>query len=143
MVKDADRLKEKYKHLNKAAFPTFKIPDDPRLTKIGRLLRKSSLDELPNFFNVLKGDMSIVGFRPPIPEEVRHYKEWHLKRFEEKPGITSSWAVDSYHKTSFDEWVKADIEYNRNCSLISDTKIIYRTFSMIINTLYRKASKVF
>jgi lipopolysaccharide/colanic/teichoic acid biosynthesis glycosyltransferase len=135
MVKNAEKLQEKYKHLNKAVFPTFKIKNDPRLTTIGKYLRKTHLDELPNFINVLKGDMSIVGYRAPTPEEIRHYKDWHYKRFKQRPGITSLWVVKNYHRIGFDEWIKSDIHYNENCSLNLDLYIMYKTFEMIIKSI--------
>lgn len=138
MVKDADDLKEKYMHLNQAPFPAFKIPDDPRLTKIGGYLRKSHLDELPNFINVLKGDMSIVGFRPPTEDEVQEYAEWHHRRFEGPAGITSLWVVDSYHTTSFDNWMKSDIDYNKKYSLKLDLLVMYCTFKIILKSLLSK-----
>jgi lipopolysaccharide/colanic/teichoic acid biosynthesis glycosyltransferase len=132
MVQNAHKLQKKYEHLNEAYFPTFKIPNDPRLTKVGKLLRAFHLDEVPNFINVLKGDMSIVGYRPPLKSEVKHYKEWHKERFNGTPGITSLWAVKKYHTCSFDEWVQLDILYEKNSSLLFDISIIIRTIKKMI-----------
>jgi lipopolysaccharide/colanic/teichoic acid biosynthesis glycosyltransferase len=106
----------------------FKISDDPRVTSIGRLLRKTSLDELPQLWNVLRGEMSLVGPRPPIPYEVEHYKSWHRRRvLEAKPGITGLWQVTGRSRTTFDEMVRLDIRYARTCSLVTDLKILLAT----------------
>jgi lipopolysaccharide/colanic/teichoic acid biosynthesis glycosyltransferase len=106
----------------------FKITDDPRVTSIGRLLRKTSLDELPQLWNVLCGEMSLVGPRPPIPYEVEHYKSWHRRRvLEAKPGITGLWQVTGRSRTTFDEMVRLDIRYARTCSLSTDLKILLAT----------------
>lgn len=106
----------------------FKIRDDPRVTPIGRLLRKSSLDELPQFFNVLKGEMSLVGPRPPIPYELEDYDIWHRRRLLEcKPGITGLWQVRGRSRTTFDEMVRLDLEYISNRSLWFDIKILMQT----------------
>ena len=128
MVKGAEKLKDKYRHLDFTDGPVFKIRGDPRLTKIGSYLSKTNLDELPQLFNILKGDMSFVGFRPPTLDEVEKYKEWHLKRFKGYAGLTSLWAVSGMHKISFDDWIRLDIEYNKNISFVADLKIILRTF---------------
>jgi len=106
----------------------YKIQDDPRVTAIGRFLRKTSLDELPQFFNVLKGEMSLVGPRPPIPYEVEKYDIWHRRRFlEVKPGITGLWQVEGRSKTKFDEMVRLDLKYARTWSPWIDIKILLRT----------------
>jgi exopolysaccharide biosynthesis polyprenyl glycosylphosphotransferase len=106
----------------------FKIKDDPRVTSIGRFLRKSSIDELPQFFNVLKGDMSLVGPRPPIPYECEDYDIWHRSRvLDMKPGITGLWQVDGRSATSFDDMVRMDIKYIRDWSLLLDMKILLKT----------------
>ncbi len=108
--------------------PVFKIKDDPRVTSVGRFLRKSSLDELPQFFNVLRGDMSLVGPRPPIPYELENYDPWHRRRVMEiKPGITGLWQVSGRSRTTFDEMVRLDLRYAREWSLWLDIKIILRT----------------
>jgi lipopolysaccharide/colanic/teichoic acid biosynthesis glycosyltransferase len=107
---------------------TYKITKDPRVTPIGLFLRKSSLDELPQFFNVLRGEMSLVGPRPPIPYECENYDIWHRKRvLEMKPGITGYWQVKGRSKTTFDEMVRMDIQYTREWSLWLDIKILLKT----------------
>lgn len=114
--------------------PLYKITDDPRVTPLGRFLRKSSLDELPQFFNVLKGDMSLVGPRPPIPYECVHYKRWHCRRvLEVKPGITGLWQVQGRSSTTFDTMVRLDLTYVRTWSLWLDIKILFKTFWAVIS----------
>jgi lipopolysaccharide/colanic/teichoic acid biosynthesis glycosyltransferase len=106
----------------------YKIKDDPRVTPVGRFLRKTSLDELPQFFNVLKGEMSLVGPRPPIPYEVEKYDIWHRRRFlEVKPGITGLWQVEGRSRTRFDEMVRLDLKYAKTWSPWMDIKILLRT----------------
>lgn len=113
--------------------PCYKIVDDPRITPIGRFLRKTSLDELPQFFNVLKGEMSLVGPRPPIPYEVKEYQNWHFRRIMEvKPGITGLWQVLGRSRTTFDEMVRLDIEYAERWSLWLDLKILFKTVRAVI-----------
>ncbi|HEY7292598.1 MAG TPA: sugar transferase [Vicinamibacterales bacterium] len=106
----------------------FKIQNDPRVTSIGRILRKTSLDELPQFWNVLIGEMSLVGPRPPIAYEVEQYKFWHSRRlFEAKPGVTGLWQVKGRSRTTFDEMVRLDLQYARTSSLLTDLKILFAT----------------
>ncbi|RQW03729.1 exopolysaccharide biosynthesis polyprenyl glycosylphosphotransferase [candidate division KSB1 bacterium] len=113
--------------------PFFKIVDDPRTTRVGRFLRKTSLDELPQFFNVLTGAMSLVGPRPPIPYEVNEYKNWHLRRISEvKPGITGLWQVSGRSQTSFNDMVRLDIKYAENWSLMMDMKILLQTVKVVL-----------
>ena len=108
--------------------PVFKLMNDPRITPIGRFLRKTSLDELPQFFNVLSGEMSLVGPRPPIPYEVEYYDVWHRRRFlDVKPGITGLWQVHGRSRTTFDEMVRLDIRYENSWSLWLDIKILLQT----------------
>ena len=115
--------------------PLFKITDDPRVTAVGKFLRKTSLDELPQFFNVLKGDMSLVGPRPPISYECNQYKNWHCRRvLEVKPGITGLWQVGGRSRTTFEEMVRLDLAYLRNWSLWLDFKIILKTFWAVLST---------
>jgi exopolysaccharide biosynthesis polyprenyl glycosylphosphotransferase len=113
--------------------PLYKIKSDPRITRIGRIIRKASIDELPQFFNVLKGEMSLVGPRPPIPYEVEKYEPWHLRRILEiKPGITGLWQVDGRSKTSFDDMVRMDLRYVQSRSLWLDIKILLKTVRAVI-----------
>jgi len=112
--------------------PVFKIKDDPRITIIGRFLRKSSLDELPQLINVLRGEMSLVGPRPPIPEEVERYQLWQRRRLSMKPGITCIWQVTGRNKTSFEEWMNMDLEYIDNWSLLLDCKLLFLTVKEVI-----------
>jgi len=106
----------------------YKLKDDPRVTRVGRVLRKTSLDELPQFFNVLKGDMSLVGPRPPVPYEFRAYDRWHRSRLlEAKPGITGLWQVHGRSRTTFDDMVRLDLRYARTCSLWLDLEILLKT----------------
>jgi lipopolysaccharide/colanic/teichoic acid biosynthesis glycosyltransferase len=106
----------------------YKIKHDPRVTSVGRFIRKSSIDEFPQFINVLRGDMSLVGPRPPIPYEFDSYSLWHRRRvLEARPGITGAWQVDGRSRTTFDEMVRMDIRYMRNQSFWLDTKILLKT----------------
>jgi len=115
--------------------PFYKLKDDPRITPLGQFLRKTSLDELPQFFNVLKGEMSLVGPRPPIPYEVNKYQNWHFRRIiEVKPGITGLWQVSGRSRTTFDDMVRLDIEYAENWSLMMDIKILFKTFWTIFTS---------
>ena len=112
--------------------PLFKMTNDSRITPIGKFLRKTSLDELPQLWNVLKGEMSLVGPRPPIPYEVEEYQNWHYRRvIEVKPGITGLWQVSGRNRTTFDEMVRLDIQYARNWSFLFDVKILMKTFMAI------------
>ena len=132
MIKEAEKLKSELVEQNEMDGPVFKIANDPRITKIGRFLRKTSLDEVPQFFNVLKGDMSIVGPRPPIPEEVKQYERWQLRRLSMKPGITCIWQVSGRNNIPFDEWMKMDMEYIDNWSLKLDAIILLKTVRAVI-----------
>jgi len=113
--------------------PFYKIKNDERVTRIGKMIRKTSIDELPQFFNVLKGEMSLVGPRPPIPYEVEKYKPWHLRRIlEVKPGITGLWQVEGRSKTSFDDMVRLDLNYALNWSVWLDLWILLKTVKAVI-----------
>jgi lipopolysaccharide/colanic/teichoic acid biosynthesis glycosyltransferase len=111
----------------------FKIVDDPRVTSIGKFLRKTSLDELPQFINVFKGEMSLVGPRPPLSYELDHYQEWHKKRLAVKPGLTGLWQVSGRSTVPFDEMVALDLHYIENWSLLLDVKIILRTVPVMLS----------
>ena len=113
--------------------PVFgKVKDDPRITRIGRFLRRTSLDELPQFFDVLKGDMSVVGARPPIPYEVENYEARHRRRLDMKPGITGLWQVSGRNRLSFEEMVRIDLFYIENWSIWLDLKIILLTLPAVL-----------
>ena len=127
MVKGADQLKDQMRHLNEAQGPMFKIRDDPRVTRVGRFLRRTSLDELPQFWNTLRGDMSLVGPRPALPEEVADYADWHRQRLATAPGITGLWQVSGRSDLPFDEMVLLDIYYIENWSPLLDLSILLRT----------------
>ena len=115
--------------------PLYKMDKDPRVTSLGHFLRRTSLDELPQFFNVLKGDMSLVGPRPCIPYEVEHYKAWHLRRvLEIKPGITGLWQVSGRSSTTFDTMVRLDLEYAATWNLWFDVKILFKTIGAVLST---------
>ena len=123
---------EQLRELNEADGPMFKIQDDPRLTRVGRFLRHTSLDELPQFWNVLRGEMGLVGPRPPLPAEVSGYMEWHKRRLEVRPGMTGLWQISGRSLLSFDEMVLLDIYYIENWSLWLDFKILLRTIPKVL-----------
>jgi exopolysaccharide biosynthesis polyprenyl glycosylphosphotransferase len=120
------------KHLNEMDGPVFKMRLDPRVTVLGRFLRKYSIDEWPQFWNVLKGDMSLVGPRAPLPEEVLEYTRWQRRRLSVKPGITCLWQVSGRNEIDFHEWMKLDLHYIDNWSLLLDLKILLRTFPVVL-----------
>lgn len=128
----AEEEKARLQALNEATGPLFKIRDDPRLTRVGRLLRRLSIDELPQLWNVLRGDMSLVGPRPPVPSEVEQYQPWHRKRLAIDPGMTGLWQVSGRSELTFDEMVMLDLYYAENWSLWLDFKIILRTIPTVI-----------
>jgi exopolysaccharide biosynthesis polyprenyl glycosylphosphotransferase len=128
----AESMLEDLRRLNEATGPLFKLRDDPRVTSVGRWLRKWSLDELPQLLNVLRGNMSLVGPRPPLPEEVREYEDWQFDRLEVPPGITGLWQVSGRSELSFDEYVRLDLFYIENWSLAYDLFILAKTIPMIL-----------
>jgi lipopolysaccharide/colanic/teichoic acid biosynthesis glycosyltransferase len=134
MIKGAEALREDLIPLNEAPFPAFKLSRDPRVTRIGRLLRMSSLDELPQLWNVIRGDMSLVGPRPPLPLEVAHYGTSEMQRLVVRPGLTCTWQIRSRHRspTTFDEWVQSDLDYIRHWSFLLDLQLIARTVAEVI-----------
>ncbi len=132
MVQDAEQMKNKLMHLNELEGPVFKITDDPRITPIGTFLRRTSLDELPQLFNVLRGDMSLVGPRPPLPAEVANYESWQRQKLTVLPGITCLWQISGRNHIGFTEWMRLDIEYIRRQSFGVDLKILARTLPAVL-----------
>lgn len=138
MVVDAHQLKEELKHLNEMQGPAFKMKEDPRTTKLGKLLRRLSLDELPQIFNILFGSMSFVGPRPPLPEEVLKYNLWQKRRLSVKPGLTCLWQVSGRNNIDdFDTWVSMDLKYIERASLMYDLVLILKTVPVV---LFRKGA---
>jgi len=133
MVKDADLKRRNLAHMNEADGPVFKIARDPRITGIGRFMRSTSLDEVPQFWNILKGDMSLVGPRPPIPEEVAQYEPWQLRRLDVLPGLTCLWQISGRSRIGFQEWMRLDLEYIRHQSFRLDLKILLRTIPAVLS----------
>ncbi|MDP9193647.1 MAG: sugar transferase [Acidobacteriota bacterium] len=134
MIEDAHARREEVAHLNEMNGPAFKAKDDPRVTPVGRFLRRFSLDEIPQLWNVLKGDMSLVGPRPPIPEEVASYHRWHRRRLSMKPGLTCLWQVSGRNDIQdFDRWMKLDLQYIDNWSPTLDLKILLRTIPAVLS----------
>jgi exopolysaccharide biosynthesis polyprenyl glycosylphosphotransferase len=133
MHMDAEARKQELMSQNEMTGAMFKMKDDPRITRTGRFLRRSSLDELPQFWNVLKGEMSLVGTRPPTPDEVATYENWHRKRICIKPGITGLWQVSGRNKIqNFDDVVRLDIRYIEEWSMWLDIKLIFKTFWVVM-----------
>ena len=132
MVVDAERLKDHLHHRNEQDGPAFKIKDDPRITSFGRFLRRSSIDEFPQLWNVLKGDMSLVGPRPPIPDEVGQYDVWQRRRLEITPGLTCIWQVRGRSRVSFCDWMRMDIQYMGQRSPWCDVKLLAGTVPAIV-----------
>lgn len=132
MLDRAEEKKAALDHQNEQEGPIFKIRSDPRITNVGRFLRRSSLDEIPQILNVLKGDMSIVGPRPPLPSEVENYQPWHHRRLEVKPGITCLWQISGRSQIGFDEWMRLDVEYLKTRSFRTDLLIFLKTIPAVI-----------
>jgi lipopolysaccharide/colanic/teichoic acid biosynthesis glycosyltransferase len=133
MVVNAERLKADLEHMNERESVLFKIVNDPRVTAVGRVLRKYSLDELPQLYNVLRGDMSLVGPRPPIASEVEQYDLAHLRRLDVLPGITGLWQVEARQDPSFDSYISLDTAYVENWSFWLDLKILARTIAVVFS----------
>ena len=132
MTIDAEQRQAELDPLNEVDGPVFKMRNDPRITPVGRLLRRFSIDELPQLWNVIRGDMSLVGPRPPMPHEIKKYDRWQRRRLSMKPGITCIWQVEGRHRVSFDSWMKLDLQYIDNWSLLLDFKILMRTIFAVI-----------
>lgn len=131
MVSNAEELLEELMEHNEMDGPVFKIKDDPRITRVGKFIRKTSIDELPQLFNILRGDMSIVGPRPAIPHEVAEYSHYHKQRLLVKPGLTCIWQVSGRNSIGFDEWMEMDLEYIEKRNLWMDIKLIFKTVGVL------------
>ncbi len=132
MVVDAEARKAQLQHLNEMSGPVFKMDKDPRITRVGHWIRRTSLDEFPQFWNVLRGEMSLVGPRPPIPREVDHYARWQMRRLSMKPGITCIWQVSGRNEVDFETWMKLDLEYIDKWSLFLDLELLLKTLPVVI-----------
>ena len=132
MVHNAEELLEQLQDKNEMNGPVFKIKDDPRITKVGKFIRKTSIDELPQLINVLKGDMSFVGPRPALIKEVEQYNSYQMQRLSVKPGITCYWQVSGRNNIDFDEWVELDLKYIRERNLWLDIKLIFMTIPALL-----------
>lgn len=132
MAVDAEQRKKELLALNEQSGPVFKIAHDPRITPVGRILRKASIDELPQLWNVLIGDMSIVGPRPPISAEVAEYEPWQRRRLEIRGGLTCIWQVSGRSAIKFDDWVRLDLRYTKNNSFRQDLVILLKTIPAVL-----------
>ena len=133
MVEDAEQQQTGLSHLNEMTGPVFKMKQDPRVTPLGRWLRRLSLDELPQLWNVLKGDMSLVGPRPPVPQEVSLYQRWQRRRLSMRPGLTCLWQIQGRNDLDFDRWMELDLEYIDNWSPLLDIKILAKTIPVVLS----------
>lgn len=131
MVVDAEKLQKKLSTENELSGPMFKIKNDPRITKVGKFIRKTSIDELPQLINVLRGEMSLVGPRPSLPKEVKQFDKWMMRRLEVKPGLTCIWQVSGRNRIDFEDWMKLDIKYIEERSLGLDMKLIFKTLFVL------------
>ncbi|MCU0224077.1 MAG: sugar transferase [Acidobacteria bacterium] len=132
MYSDAEQRQAELLAQNEMSGPVFKMTNDPRITPVGKWMRKFSVDELPQLWNVFVGDMSLVGPRPPIPKEVEQYERWQRRRLSMKPGITCLWQVGGRNEIDFDSWMKLDMEYIDNWSLGLDLKILLKTIPVVL-----------
>lgn len=132
MVTGADKMVDKLLKKNDVEGAMFKIKHDPRITRVGRVIRKYSLDELPQLYNVLRGDMSLVGPRPPLPREVVKYTDYDRQRLAVVPGVTGLWQVSGRNELSFDEMVRLDIQYINNACVTEDLRILFKTVLVVV-----------
>ena len=133
MIPDAESKLESLLDQNEMTGPVFKIKNDPRITRVGKFIRKTSIDELPQIWNVLRGDMSIVGPRPPLPREVIQYGEYEKQRLYVTPGLTCYWQIQPHRNDmSFEQWLELDLKYIRECGVLDDWKIILKTFGAVL-----------
>ncbi|MEW5922511.1 MAG: sugar transferase [Candidatus Zixiibacteriota bacterium] len=132
MVSDAEGRKQTLMHLNEMTGPVFKIKDDPRVTRVGKILRRFSIDEFPQFINVLKGDMSLVGPRPPLPAEVAQYEPWQRRKLSVKPGATCLWQINGRNHIDFERWTRLDLQYIDQWSLREDARILLKTIPAVL-----------
>jgi lipopolysaccharide/colanic/teichoic acid biosynthesis glycosyltransferase len=133
MVENAQALQAELASLNEMDGPVFKIRKDPRITRVGKYLRKYSIDELPQLVNVLRGEMSLVGPRPPLPHEVEMYEPRYLRRLDVKPGLTCLWQVSGRNELSFEQWMELDLYYVENRSFLLDMEILFRTIPAVVS----------
>lgn len=131
MVVNAEELKKKLAERNEMSGPMFKMKNDPRVTKVGKFIRKTSIDELPQLINILKGEMSLVGPRPSLPKEVKEFEPWMMERLDVKPGLTCYWQVSGRNSIDFKEWMNLDIKYVRERSFWLDIKLIIKTIFVL------------
>jgi lipopolysaccharide/colanic/teichoic acid biosynthesis glycosyltransferase len=132
MVSNAEALKATLVQQNEQSGPVFKMQRDPRVTTVGRFIRKHSIDELPQLVNVLRGDMSLVGPRPPLPSEVASYEAWQRRRLSVRPGLTCVWQVSGRNQISFEQWMMLDMRYIDHWSLLQDVRLIMRTVPIVL-----------
>ncbi len=132
MRNNAEASQAELMQYNETTGPVFKMRNDPRVTPVGRFIRKYSIDELPQLWHVVTGEMSLVGPRPPLPSEVEHYEDWHRRRLEIKPGLTCIWQVCGRSDTTFDEWMRMDMEYIEKRSLLLDIKLLLQTIPAVL-----------
>ena len=132
MIDNAEQLRCELEALNEMDGPVFKSSRDPRVTPVGKFIRRFSIDEFPQIYNVLRGDMSLVGPRPPLPQEVAKYARWQKRRLSMKPGITCLWQISGRNKVSFEDWMKLDLTYIDNWSLLLDLKILLKTVPVVL-----------
>jgi lipopolysaccharide/colanic/teichoic acid biosynthesis glycosyltransferase len=132
MVANAEELKDKLCHKNEMCGPMFKMKEDPRVTKVGKFIRKTSIDELPQLVNVLKGEMSLVGPRPSLPKEVMKFENWMMTRLSVKPGLTCYWQVSGRSDIGFKEWMELDVKYVEERNTLVDIGLIFKTFGVFL-----------